>query len=285
MIQTFFAIKQKQTQSFDKAGKRIPVTVFKADPCYITQIKTTETDGYNAVQLGFGNLKNHLIIKPQAGHAKKAGLDTKITPRFFKEFRLQIVPEDIKLGQKISVDMVVKPGDTVTVVGTSKGKGFAGVVKRYKFKGGPATHGQSDRERAPGSIGGTTQLGRVFKGKRMAGRMGQETITVKGLTVISVDAEKALLTIKGLVPGSKRSVLMITKTKEVPIEEAEKVLDEKPDEKETKDEKKADEDKEPLIADASADKEETEETSTEKKEEEQNDSEKKDEAVQENSKQ
>jgi large subunit ribosomal protein L3 len=191
------------TQTFTPDGKRIPVTEIEAGPCWVTYV----TD--KSVQLGFGNIKN--LSKAEIGHIKKAGLDKKL--RFLRSFRISNLSDlsNLSLGSEIKVSDVFAPGDAITVMGISKGKGFSGGVKRYHFKGGPATHGQSDRERAPGSIGMTTTPGRVFRGKHMAGRMGGDRVTVKGLKVVAVNAEKNILTVKGLVPGAKNSLLVIQK--------------------------------------------------------------------------
>lgn len=196
-MKAILGTKIGQSQAFDSAGKRIPVTEITAGPCWVTKVSDT------SVQLGFGNIKN--ISKAEVGHIKKAGLDKKL--RFLRSFPVS----DEKLGQEIKVGDVLAVGDKVTVTGTSKGKGFAGVVKRHGFHGGPRTHGQSDRERAPGSIGATTTPGRVYRGKRMAGRMGGDRVTLRKLEVIAVDSEKNMLTLKGLVPGAKKSLLLITK--------------------------------------------------------------------------
>ena len=190
-----------QSQSFTEAGKRIPVTTIQAGPCWVTQVTDTQA------QLGFGTIKN--ISKAEVGHIKKAGLDKKL--RFLRSFTVDEIAETEKPGVQINVADVFTAGDVITVMGISKGKGFAGVVKRHHFKGGPKTHGQSDRERAPGSIGATTTPGRVFRGKRMAGRLGSDRVTVKGLTVVRINAEKNILTVKGLVPGAKNSLLVIQK--------------------------------------------------------------------------
>ncbi len=191
--------KMSQTQAFDEAGKRIPVTMIQAGPCWVTQVTDT------SVQLGFGNIKN--ISKAEVGHIKKAGLDKKL--RFLRSFSSD--DKEIKVGSEVKVGDVLAVGDKVTITGTSKGKGFAGVVKRHGFMGGPRTHGQSDRERAPGSIGQTTTPGRVYRGKRMAGRMGNDRVTLRKLQVVAVDAEKNILTVKGLVPGGVNSLLLIQK--------------------------------------------------------------------------
>lgn len=192
------------TRIFDDEGNMIPVTVVEAGPCVVTQIKTSENDGYNAVQLAYGTKKK--VIKPILGHIKKAGLETALRLVEFKE----ISADSVKLGQEIKVD-VFKPGEKVKVTGVSKGKGFQGVVKRHGFGGGPKTHGQSDRLRAPGSIGQSSYPSRVFRGIRMAGRTGGKRITVRNLKVVKVDPEKNLLFIKGAIPGARNSIVEIRK--------------------------------------------------------------------------
>ena len=160
-------------------------------------------------QVGIEKRRPATISQAIIGHLKKAGLD-KNPPRFLREVRVTDLG-DLKPGSEIKADDVFKEGDKVAITGISKGKGFAGVVKRHHFKGGPRTHGQSDRERAPGSIGQTTTPGRVYKGKRMAGRMGQDKVTLKNLKVVSIDTEKNILIVSGLVPGGRNSLLMIKK--------------------------------------------------------------------------
>ena len=204
-MKTLLGTKQQQTQRFTEDGKRIPVTTIQAGPCFVTKI--VEGGHYRNVQLSFGSKKHS--TKAMDGHMKKAGLSIK--PRFLREIRIDEAVEVLTLGQEITVDKIFQIGDTIQITGTSKGKGFAGVVKRHGFGGGPRTHGQSDRERAPGSIGQTTTPGRVYKGKRMAGRMGSDTVTVKGLTVVDVNAETHTLTVKGIVPGGKNGLLTIQK--------------------------------------------------------------------------
>lgn len=211
MVKAFLGTKIGQSQVFTEDGKRLAVTNVQAGPCTIVQIKTKDSDGYWAIQLGFGNRKIKHLNKPEKGHLKKAGIEEK-APRFLNEVILSSEADaDLKVGRVIAVDEVFAVGDKVTVSGISKGKGFAGVMKRHGFHGGPATHGQSDRSRAPGSIGATTTPGRVLKGKRMAGRMGQEKITVSGLKVVAVDAAKNLLQVRGLIPGPKKSLVTIFK--------------------------------------------------------------------------
>ena len=229
MIGSILGTKIKQTQAFDEKGQRMPVTVISAGPCWVTQVKTVDTDGYTAVQLGFGEKSKRSISKPQTGHLTKAGLD-KQAPRFFREVHVDsalFADKKMKTGDAVSVGQVLQPGDVVSVTGTSKGKGFAGVVKRWGFKGGPATHGQSDRLRAPGSIGPGTTPGRVYRGKHMAGRMGGETVTVKNLRVISIDKDHNELVVSGTVPGPKRGLLRITLLErlEKPLVEEEQLVE------------------------------------------------------------
>jgi large subunit ribosomal protein L3 len=190
------------TQVFGPRGEVIPVTVVEAGPCYITQVKTKERDGYEAIQLGFGEAKH--LTKPEAGHLGRLPL-----LRHLRELRM---PEAAthRVGEKVDVS-IFKPGELVDVTGISKGKGFAGVVKRHHFAGGPRTHGQSDRLRHPGAISSGTTPGRILKGKRMAGRMGNERVTVQNLTVVQADAERNLLLIKGTVPGGVNGLLLIRK--------------------------------------------------------------------------
>ncbi|MBI5613464.1 50S ribosomal protein L3 [Candidatus Gottesmanbacteria bacterium] len=204
MMNSFFGRKLGQTQMFTVSGKRIPVTHVDVSAVNITAI--TSFPNYQAIELGFGIRK--LLTKAMQGKVTKAGLTTK--PRFFRTVRIENGTV-LKLGQAIEASEVFAVGDKVTITGTSKGKGFAGVVKRHGFAGGPRTHGQSDRERAPGSIGQTTTPGRVYLGKRMAGHMGQETVTLKGLQVIAIDTEKKIMTVKGLIPGGKNGVIRIVK--------------------------------------------------------------------------
>ncbi len=197
------------TSLFDENGKNLPCTVIEVEPNVVTQIKSAETDGYEAVQIGFGEKKEKATTAALTGHFKKAG----VTPRTkLKEFALDGYTVELKEGAEISIDQFVSEGEFVDVSGTSKGKGFQGVVKRHGFGGvGQATHGQHNRLRAPGSIGAGSDPSRVFKGMRMAGRMGGETTVVENLRVIKVDAEKNLLVVKGSVPGPKNSIVIITK--------------------------------------------------------------------------
>lgn len=189
------------TQLFREDGETV-VTAIEAGPCVITQVKTKEKDGYNAIQLGFGDTKR--LNSPEKGHLKGLGLF-----KHLREFRVEDV-SGFTLGQKVDVD-IFKPGDLVDVTGTSKGKGFAGVVKRHHFAGGPKTHGQSDRHRAPGSVGATTFPGRVLKGTRMAGHMGNVRVTVRNLKVVKVDTARHLLLVEGAVPGGRNGLVLVRK--------------------------------------------------------------------------
>ena len=194
------------TQVFDEQGTVIPVTVIQAGPCYVTQIRNSERDGYVSVQLGYGETKPKNLTKGQLGHLKKADLPAL---RYLREFRL---PDDAQIaveeGQEIKVDVFAQ-GELVDVIGVSKGRGFAGTIKRHGFARGPKTHGQSDRMRSPGSIGMCATPGRTLKGKRMAGRMGNDRVTVQNLSLVVVNAEENLLAVKGSVPGAKGSIVII----------------------------------------------------------------------------
>ncbi len=221
--------KIDQTQGFLEDGKRVPLSVINVAGNVVSQIKTVDHEGYNAIQLGFDNAKR--VTKPIQGHIKKAGLkDT--SPRFFRENRLVDGPADVEVGSQIVVAEVFEPGDIVDVTGTSKGKGYAGVVKKFRFAGGPKTHGQSDRHRARGSSGSGTTPGRVYKGKKMSGRMGNEQVTVKNLEVLGIDGDTLL--VRGLIPGIKGAVVFVKKVgknkKFVPLwsEKKEEVVEETP---------------------------------------------------------
>lgn len=202
MIPTIIGQKLGQTQRFTKDGRRLPISTILAGPCTVIWQKE------NTIQIAFGERKNSL--KGKIGHVKKAGLLK--APLFLTE--IEVSEGEFKPGDKILVSDVLKSGDIVNVVGISSGKGFAGVVKKWHFKGGPRTHGQSDRERAPGSIGQTTTPGRVYKGKKMAGRMGGSQVTIKNMSVFEIDKEKNLVYLVGLVPGVVESEISITKVKE-----------------------------------------------------------------------
>ena len=194
------------TRIFDEGGDAVPVTVVEAGPCPVLQIKSAETDGYTAVQLGFGAQKDKRASKAEKGHAAKAGLDA--APRLVREFEVSD-GDEYEIGKAITVD-VFEAGDRVRVTGTTKGKGFQGVVKRYGFAGRPASHGHPG-SRTPGSIGPGTDPSRVIKGKKLPGRMGGVRATIGNLKVVRVDQERNLLFIKGGVPGSRNSYLLIQK--------------------------------------------------------------------------
>lgn len=203
---SLLGVKIAQSATFDEKGKRIPVTKIQVGPCVVCRVRKDEINNFQSVQLGFGT--NKKPSKAISGHIRGAGLKT--APHFFREFKVSVA-EEIEKGKEIKAGDVFQIGDTVKVSGVSKGKGFAGVVKRHGFRGGPKTHGQSDRHRSPGSIGSTTTPGRVYKGKKMAGRMGNQTVTIKNLQVVSVDNENNLLLIKGLIPGTIGGLVTITK--------------------------------------------------------------------------
>jgi large subunit ribosomal protein L3 len=214
-LKGLLGIKLGMSQVFDEAGVVTPVTIIQAGPCYVTQIKTEETDGYTAVQVGFQETKERRLTRGQLGHlgrlAKgKRKKDDGIPPvRHLREFRTKNTA-DYEVGQELTVDQF-EIGDRVDVVGTTKGRGFTGVVKRYGFRGGPKTHGQSDRHRAPGSIGATSGTAHVFKGKKMPGRSGNERHTAQNLQVVRIDSDKNLIAIKGSIPGSKGGLVVIQK--------------------------------------------------------------------------
>ncbi len=201
MLEGILGRKVAMTQIFSEDGTAVPVTVVQAGPCVITQVKTMEIDGYDAIQLGYGSAKRY--NRPLEGHLK--GLDAAV----LREFRTADASTH-SVGDEVDLRLF-KVDDLVDVAGVSKGRGFAGVMKRHNFKGGPKTHGQSDRARAPGSIGATTTPGRVLKGKRMPGRMGGERVTVKNVRVARLDEERNLLFIQGAVPGAQNGILEIRK--------------------------------------------------------------------------
>lgn len=211
MINGIIGYKKGMAQIFNEDMTIDQVTAIEAGPCIVTQVKRAENEGYNAVQLGFGETKR--LNQPEKGHLKKAG-----NLKHLREFKVSD-PASIEVGQKVDVG-IFKPGDIVDVIGVSKGKGFAGVVKRHHFSGGPKTHGQSDRWRTPGAIGSTTFPGRVWKGLRMAGHMGDARVTARNLEVVKADAEKNLLLIRGAVPGANDGVLLILKKKAAKGKEA-----------------------------------------------------------------
>jgi large subunit ribosomal protein L3 len=197
--------KLGMTQLFLEDGTVVPVTVVEAGPCVVTQIKTSETDGYDAVQIGYEDIREKLVSKPVAGHFKKAGASLK---RHLKEYTV----DDMKayeLGQEIKVDVFEK-GDIVDIQGTSKGKGFQGTIARHGFARGPMTHGSHNKKK-PGSIGACADPGKVIKGKKMPGHGGAQTVTVQNIEVVGVDTDKNVLLVRGAVPGAKGGLLSITK--------------------------------------------------------------------------
>ncbi|NLE08977.1 MAG: 50S ribosomal protein L3 [Dehalococcoidales bacterium] len=203
MAQGLLGKKLGMTQIFTQDGKTEAVTAIEAGPCTVLQVKTVDKEGYNAVQYGYGNAKR--ITSPRKGQMKDLG-----SFRYLREFRVEDTSA-INVGDTVDISQFAE-GDLVDVTGISKSKGYAGVVKRHGFRGGPKTHGQSDRWRAPGSIGATTTPGRVWKGTRMAGRLGGDRVTIRGCKVVKADAERNLLLIKGAIPGSKNGLLMIRKS-------------------------------------------------------------------------
>ena len=204
MLKGLIGKKVGMTQIFDESGVVLPVTLIEAGPCYVTQIRKPEHDGYAAVQLGFDEIKPKRLTGGQLGHLKR----NNVPPlRFLREFREK--DPGIQEGEKVTVEKVFTIGEMVDVVGTSKGKGFQGSVKRHHFHGGPRTHGQSDRLRAPGARGSGTTPGRVYKGSRNAGHMGNERVTVHNLKVVLVDSERNLLGVHGAVPGARGGLVLI----------------------------------------------------------------------------
>ena len=203
MVNGLLGRKLGMTRVFTEDGRWIEVTLLEAGPCMIVQRKTTDRDGYNAVQVGFGEIKEARCNKPLAGHFAKAGITAK---RVLREFRID-ASSDLKPGDEIGTDMF-KVGDHVDVSGTSKGKGFAGVIKRHGMKGGPGSHG-SHFHRAPGSIGQSADPSKVYKGKRLPGRMGNAKVTTQNLEVVTVDAEKNLIAVRGAVPGANGGLVVL----------------------------------------------------------------------------
>jgi large subunit ribosomal protein L3 len=203
MLKGLIGKKIGMTQIFDENGAAVPVTLIEAGPCYVTQIRLPEKDGYSAVQIGFEEVKQRRLTGGQLGHLRRNNLPPL---RFMREFRAK--NPQVKEGDSIKVD-VFTVGDHVDIVGNSKGRGFAGTVKRHGFRGGPKTHGQSDRQRAPGSVGATTTPGRVYKGKRMAGHMGNASVTAQNLRVDLVDIERNLIGVRGSVPGPRGGLVLI----------------------------------------------------------------------------
>jgi large subunit ribosomal protein L3 len=207
MLKGLIGKKIGMSQIFDERGVAYPVTLIEAGPCYVTQIRRPETEGYSAVQLGFGETHPKRLTGGELGHLKTANLPPL---RFLREFRTKSL--DVSVGDVMKAD-VFTVGERVDVIGTSKGKGFAGAVKRYHFAGGPKTHGQSDRHRAPGSNGSGTTPGRVYRGSRRPGHMGDERVTVQSLKVVLVDTERNLIGVHGAVPGSKGGLVIINEAR------------------------------------------------------------------------
>ena len=207
MIRGILGRKLGMTRLFDENGVVTASTLVEAGPCYVTQLKTEETDGYTAVQLGFQESRK--LNQPQKGHLKAAGLPERTGLAVLREVPVDSL-EDVELGAKVDASLFAA-GEVVDVIGTSKGKGFAGVVKRHNFSGGPKTHGQSDRWRHSGSVGSGTTPGRTFKNMRMAGHMGDARVTVKNLRVLTVDAERNIIAIRGALPGPNGGLVMIRK--------------------------------------------------------------------------
>jgi len=203
MLKGLIGKKIGMTQIFDDNGIAIPVTLIEAGPCYVTQVRLADKDGYSAIQLGYKEVKPKILSGGQLGHLKRNSLPPL---RFLREFRAKNL--EVEQGDALTVE-VFAVGEAVDVIGTSKGKGFQGAVKRYHFKGGPKTHGQSDRNRAPGSRGSGTTPGRVYKGARGPGHMGNDRITAQNLKVVLVDRDRNLLGVRGAVPGARGGVLVI----------------------------------------------------------------------------
>jgi large subunit ribosomal protein L3 len=199
--------KLGMTQVFGQGGKVEAITAIEAGPCTVTQVKTPDNDGYSAVQLGFGEMKK----EKKGGSKKRAKEKGPVKFKYVREFKFED-PKALAAGQKIDASMF-KAGDKVDIIGVSRGKGFAGGVKRYHFHGGPKTHGQSDRWRAPGSVGQNTSPGRVFKGLRMAGHMGHQRVTASNLTILQTDPARNLLLVKGAVPGMTNGMVLIQKSR------------------------------------------------------------------------
>ena len=198
--------KLGMTRIFDEKGNDVQVSVIQTGPCYVTEIRTKDKHGYNSLQLGFDEKRDKSVRKPERGHFAKSGVKPM---RVLREFRTFDVSQ-FKLGDAIKAD-VFQVGDKVRVIGVSKGKGFQGVMKRHHFGGGSVTHGQSDRMRAPGSVGGSSYPSRVFKGTRMAGRMGGDRVTVRNIKIVRVDAENNIVMVRGAIPGAKNGMVVIQK--------------------------------------------------------------------------
>lgn len=199
--------KLGMTRIFDERGNSIPVTVIETGPCYVTEIRTADKNGYDAIQLGFVDKPQKQVNKPEAGHFKKASVAPQ---RFLREFRTFKNANELKLGDVVKAD-IFKAGDKIKVIGVSKGKGFQGVMKRHHFGGGSTTHGQSDRRRAPGSVGGSSYPSRVWKGMRMAGQMGNARVSLRNLKIVKVDAENNIVMVSGGVPGARNGIVILSK--------------------------------------------------------------------------
>jgi len=196
------------TRIFNEQGESFPVTVIEAGPCYVIQIKKESSDGYRAVQMGFNETRKKLVTKPVLAHLEKANVPP---VKIIKEFKDFDEMDSLKQGDEIRLDRF-EVGETVSITGTSKGKGFSGVVRRHGFGGGPKTHGQSDRLRAPGSLGQSSYPSRVFKGMKMAGRMGGSSVTVKNKKILKIDVANNLLVVKGAIPGAANGIVYIKKS-------------------------------------------------------------------------
>ena len=207
MFKGLIGKKIGMTQIFDENGAAVPVTLIEAGPCYVTQVRTVDKDGYSAVQVGFGEIKPKRLTQGELGHLKRNNLSPL---RILREFRTKDI--QVKEGDKVDVSQF-KVGEHVDVSGTSKGKGFAGAVKRYHFHGGPKSHGASDRLRAPGSNGATTRPGRTYKGSRRPGHMGNEHVSSQNIKVVVVDVERNLLGVSGSVPGAHNGIVVIKETR------------------------------------------------------------------------
>ena len=216
-MKALLGYKVGMTTIIEENGAAVPVTVIQAGPCFVTQLKDTDSDGYQALQLGFGETKERRLTRGELGHLGRLPQDKDHANRkadagipalrHLREVRTRRVGE-YEIGQELTVEQFVK-GDRVDITGKSKGHGFTGVVKRHGFRGGPTTHGQSDRQRAPGSIGATSGMARVMKGLKMAGRSGNETVTSSNLEVVQIDPERNLIAVKGSVPGAKGNLVLI----------------------------------------------------------------------------
>ncbi len=199
------------TRIYDSENRSLSCTIIEGGPCVVTQIKTVDSDGYNAVQFGYGEKKEKNSSKPEMGHLKKSGVSPKRTLFELKDF-IEDYEKDIKLGSAITIEEIFEEGDFVDVVGTSKGKGFQGVVKRHNFKGvGDSTHGQHNRQRAPGSIGGASYPARVFKGMRMAGRTGGERVKVDNLKILKIMPDRNIILVNGAIPGARNGLVILQK--------------------------------------------------------------------------